>query len=94
MARAEKKSRKILRKSIRIAILSIILFIILVPLWWAITISFNNDALTSIPAENLNYAPAHNLVKYLNHVTGSDAEDEIPLNSILREFVGGSCFEK
>ena len=52
------------------------------------------DALCAIPEDSPNYAPAHNLVKYLKYVVSSDAEDEIPLNSILREFVGGSCFEK
>ena len=50
MSVAVKKSRKYFKRAIRIVILSVILFVILVPLWWAITLSFNADAVTSIPA--------------------------------------------
>ena len=35
---------------------------------------------------------ARRLVKFLNYIRASDAEDEVPLNSILREFIGGCCF--
>lgn len=40
------------------------------------------------------YTRARRLVKFLNYIQSADVEDEIPLNSLLREFVGGSCFEK
>ena len=49
MARAEKKSKKILKRSVRILILAVLLFFILVPLWWAVTISFNEKAISSVP---------------------------------------------
>ena len=32
------------------------------------------------------------LVKFLNYIQEADVEDEIPVNSILREFIGGCCF--
>ncbi len=38
------------------------------------------------------YAQARRLVKFLNYIVSADCEDEIPLNSLLREFIGGSCF--
>jgi uridine kinase len=38
------------------------------------------------------YAQARRLVKFLNYIESADVEDEIPLNSLLREFIGGSCF--
>ena len=50
------------------------------------------DELRKIPPENPHYSVARRLVKFLNYVVSADVEDEIPLNSLLREFVGGSCF--
>lgn len=38
------------------------------------------------------YTLAQRLVKFLNYIQEANVEDEIPLNSLLREFVGGSCF--
>ena len=38
------------------------------------------------------YTMARRLVKFLNYIRVSDAEDEVPINSILREFIGGCCF--
>ena len=38
------------------------------------------------------YTTAHRLLKFLNYFQTADVEDEIPLNSILREFIGGCCF--
>ena len=35
---------------------------------------------------------ARRLVKFLNYFQTADVEDEIPVNSIRREFVGGCCF--
>ncbi|MBR5750771.1 MAG: nucleoside kinase [Clostridia bacterium] len=48
--------------------------------------------LCQIPPENPDYAQARRLVKFLNYIQSADVEDEIPLNSLLREFIGGSCF--
>lgn len=49
MAIAEKRSRHLIKRGIRILCLSLLLFIILIPLWWAITMSFDGKAITSIP---------------------------------------------
>ena len=50
------------------------------------------DALRNITPDRPTYSVARRLVKFLNYVVSADVEDEIPLNSLLREFVGGSCF--
>ena len=38
------------------------------------------------------YTLAGRLLKFLNYIQAADVEDEIPVNSILREFIGGCCF--
>lgn len=43
------RTRKRIRKGIHIVILSVILFLILIPLWWAVSISFDNSATVKIP---------------------------------------------
>ncbi len=48
--------------------------------------------LQAVKPESPHYTLARRLVKFLNYIRTADAEDEIPINSILREFVGGSCF--
>lgn len=48
--------------------------------------------LCEIPPESPYYTRARSLVKFLNYIQTADVEDEIPPNSILREFIGGSCF--
>ena len=50
MARAGNKIRKTSARIVRISILAVILFFILVPLWWAITISFNEKAISTVPS--------------------------------------------
>ena len=49
-------------------------------------------ALQAVPPESPHYTLARRLVKYLNYIEVADVEDEIPINSILREFIGGCCF--
>lgn len=49
MTVAGNRSRRLLKRGIRIAVLAVILVFILIPLWWAVTLSFNADAVTSIP---------------------------------------------
>lgn len=51
-------------------------------------------ALNAIGTESPCYTRARRLVKFLNYFTTADVEDEIPVNSILREFTGGCCFYK
>ena len=49
-------------------------------------------ALQAVPPESPHYTLARRLVKFLNYIEVADVEDEIPVNSILREFIGGCCF--
>ena len=50
--------------------------------------------LLAIIPESPYYTMARRLVKFLNYIQTADVEDEIPVNSILREFIGGCCFYK
>ena len=49
-------------------------------------------SLLAVQPESPHYTLARRLVKFLNYILTDDVEDEIPVNSILREFIGGSCF--
>ena len=49
-------------------------------------------ALQAVGPESPYYTLARRLVKFLNYIQTADVEDEIPVNSILREFIGGCCF--
>lgn len=48
--------------------------------------------LFGIPRTSPEYMEAKRLLKFLDYFLGVDCED-IPRNSIVREFVGGSCFK-
>lgn len=48
--------------------------------------------LCEVQPESPYYTAARRMVKFLNYILPADAEDEVPGNSILREFIGGSCF--
>ena len=50
------------------------------------------DKLLAVTPDKPYYDSARRIVKFLNYLSSADCEDEIPLNSLLREFVGGSCF--
>ena len=50
--------------------------------------------LLTITEDSPCYTMARRLVKFLNYIQTADVEDEIPINSILREFIGGCCFYK
>lgn len=49
--------------------------------------------LAAISSDVRPYAEARRLLRFLSHFHAMQAESDIPCNSILREFVGGSCFE-
>lgn len=49
-------------------------------------------ALLAVTPDSPHYTLARRLVKFLNYIQTADVEDEIPVNSILREFIGGCCF--
>ncbi len=58
----------------------------------AVVKNYAYPILTAITPDNPHYTAARRLVKFLNYIRSADVEDEVPLNSILREFIGGSCF--
>ena len=60
----------------------------------AIMKKYAYPALLQITPESPHYTLARRLVKFLNYIQNADVEDEIPVNSILREFIGGCCFYK
>ncbi len=49
-------------------------------------------SLVKVDPISSHYGQASRLLKFLNYFITADVEDEIPNNSILREFIGGSCF--
>ena len=48
--------------------------------------------LFGIPKDCPEYTEAKRLLKFLDYFIGVSSED-IPKNSILREFIGGSCLD-
>ena len=48
--------------------------------------------LSAVQPTSPYFTLAQRLLKFLNYILAADVEDEIPVNSILREFIGGSCF--
>lgn len=48
--------------------------------------------LSKITEDSEHFTLARRLCKVLNYVLDVNVDDEIPVNSILREFIGGSCF--
>ena len=58
----------------------------------AIMKKYAYSALREITPESPHYTLAQRLVKFLNYIRPADVEDEIPVNSLLREFIGGCCF--
>lgn len=58
----------------------------------AILKQFAEPLLFGIPKEVPEYVEAKRLLKFLDYFVGVSSE-EVPKNSILREFIGGSCFK-
>ena len=57
----------------------------------AIIKQYAEPLLFGVPRESEQYEEAKRLLKFLDYFLGVSSED-IPKNSILREFIGGSCF--
>ncbi len=57
----------------------------------AILKQYAEPLLFSIPKDRKEYLEAKRLIKFLDYILGVTSE-HIPVNSLLREFVGGSCF--
>lgn len=58
----------------------------------AVLKQYAEPLLFRVPADSPAYTEAKRLLKFLDYFLGAGSE-EIPHNSILREFVGGSCFK-
>ncbi len=50
-------------------------------------------ALSKIPQTDSSYITANRLIKYLKYFKDILDEQAIPCNSLIREFIGGSCFK-
>ena len=48
--------------------------------------------LFGVPRDSAEYVEAKRLLKFLDYFLGVSSE-EIPHNSLIREFIGGSCFK-
>lgn len=49
--------------------------------------------LKKISPDDPDFVIANRLIKYLKYFESIDDESSIPCNSLIREFIGGSCFE-
>lgn len=58
----------------------------------AVLKQYAEPLLFSVPVESPAYNEAKRLLKFLDYFLGAGS-DHIPNNSVLREFVGGSCFK-
>jgi len=58
----------------------------------AVLKQYAEPLLFSVPVDSPAYTEAKRLLKFLDYFLGAGSDD-IPHNSILREFVGGSCFK-
>lgn len=58
----------------------------------AVLKQYAEPILFSVPRDSEEYLEAKRLLKFLDYFLGVSSED-IPKNSILREFIGGSCFK-
>lgn len=48
--------------------------------------------LQSVAPSDRNYTKAQRLLAFMDYFVEAHVEDEVPVNSILREFIGGCCF--
>ena len=53
---------------------------------------FAEPLLFCVPKDAPEYGEAKRLLKFLDYFLGADCEN-VPKNSIIREFIGGSCFK-
>ncbi len=58
----------------------------------AVLKQYAEPLLFGVPRDSAEYLEAKRLLKFLDYFLGVSSED-IPKNSILREFIGGSCFK-
>ncbi|MFR2460236.1 MAG: uridine kinase, partial [Christensenellales bacterium] len=48
--------------------------------------------LSAVSPDSPHYTKARRLLDFLSYFVEAHVEDEVPVNSILREFIGGCCF--
>ena len=53
---------------------------------------YAEPVLFSVPRDSAEYVEAKRLLKFLDYFVGIGSE-YVPQNSILREFIGGGCFD-
>ena len=53
---------------------------------------FAEPLLFCVDPDSPEYVEAKRLLKFLDYFLGADCE-AVPRNSVLREFIGGSCFK-
>ena len=53
---------------------------------------YAEPVLFSVPRDSAEHVEAKRLLKFLDYFLGVSSE-EIPHNSLIREFIGGSCFK-
>ena len=58
----------------------------------AVLKTFSEPLLFAIPTDAPEYPEAKRLLKFLEYFLGLSCED-VPRNSLIREFIGGSIFE-
>ncbi len=58
----------------------------------AVLKQYAEPLLFSIPRDSREYVEAKRLLKFLDYFLGVDSS-EVPMNSLIREFIGGSCFQ-
>ena len=57
----------------------------------AVLKQYAEPILYSVPRDSEEYSEAKRLLKFLDYFLGVSSE-QVPHNSLLREFIGGSCF--
>ena len=58
----------------------------------AILKSYAVPLLSQVTPDDPYYTKAQRLLAFLDYFVEAHVEDEVPVNSILREFIGGCCF--
>ena len=53
----------------------------------------SNEKTYEIDKNDPNYVIANRLIKYLKYFKDISDDTAIPCNSLIREFIGGSCFK-
>ena len=57
----------------------------------AVLKQYAEPLLFSVPRDSEEYLEARRLLKFLDYFLGVDSSG-VPVNSLIREFIGGSCF--